>query len=84
MRSKMLLIVLLALACFLVGQFWTFWVEPELMTHVALKQMERSDEAAQLIRFASQAQQWPIVPAVFAMLGAAIVVLWPDRKRPDP
>lgn len=82
MKLKLLLIVLLALACFLAGQLWTLWVQPDLITHVALEQMERSDQAAQLMRTASQAQQWPVLPAVFVFLVGTLVILWPDLRRP--
>lgn len=81
-RSTTPLIVLLALVCFLGGQMWTVWVQPELTTHVALAQMERSDEAAQWMRLASQAQQWPIGPMAFAFLAGVLLVLWPYRERP--
>jgi hypothetical protein len=80
MRAKVLLVMLLALLCFLAGQLWTLWVQPDLMTELALRQMERSDEAAQAMRTASQAQQWPMVTGLFVFLVVTLLVV--GRKRP--
>ncbi len=81
MRLKIILIVVLALACFLAGQLWTLWVQPELMTDVALKQMERSDEAARIMRTANQAQQWPILAMLFVFVVGTLLILGPSPRR---
>ena len=81
MRLKLLAILALAAACFFAGQYWTLWAQPELMTDVALRQMEQSDEAAQLMRTANQAQQWPVLMAMFAAAAGVLVILLPSRRR---
>ena len=81
MKLKLLAILVLAVACFFAGQYWTLWAQPEVMTDVALQQMERSDEAAQLMRTANQAQHWPVLAAVFAAAVGALVILLPSRRR---
>jgi hypothetical protein len=80
MPAKVLLVMLLALVCFLAGQLWTLWVQPDLMTEIALQQMERSDEAARAMRTANQAQQWPIITGLFVFLVVTLLVV--GRKRP--
>jgi hypothetical protein len=80
MRAKVVLVMLLALACFLAGQLWTLWVQPEVMTHIALRQMERSDEAAQAMRTANQVQQWPVYAGLFVFVVVTLLVV--GRKRP--
>ena len=81
MRLKLLAILVLAVACFVAGQYWTLWAQPEVMSDVALRQMERSDEAAQLMRTANQAQQWPVLAAMFAAAAGVLVILLPSRRR---
>jgi hypothetical protein len=83
MKLKIVLIVLLAVACLLVGQLWTLWVQPELMTDLALSQMERSDEAAQLMRTASQAQHWPATVMGCVFVVGALLILVRGRSRPS-
>ncbi len=81
MRLKLLAVLALAVACFVAGQFWTLWAQPEVMTDVALRQMERSDEAAQLMRTANQAQHWPVLAAMFVAAAGALVILLPRRRH---
>ena len=83
MRRKLLWIMLLALGCFLAEQAWTLCIQPELVTEVALRQMERSGEAASLMRSVNQAQQWPILAMGFVFVAGTVLILWPDRKRPQ-
>ena len=77
MKLKILAIALLALACFVAGEFWVHWLQPEVMTDIALGQMERSDEAARLMRVSNQAQQWPIIAAAFVVVVGWLLILLP-------
>ena len=81
MRLKLSAILVLAAACFFAGHFWTFWVQPEVVTDVALRQMERSDEAAPLMRAINQAQQWPVFAAMIVAGACLLVVLAPRRRH---
>jgi len=81
MRLRLLAILVLAAACFVAGQMWTLWAQPEVMTDLALGQMERSDEAAQAMRTASQAQHWPFLTAMFVAAVGALVILFPRPRR---
>ena len=80
MKLKLLAILVLAATCFVAGQYWTLWAQPEVMTDIALRQMERSDEASQLMRAASQAQHWPFLIAV-SLAGLSVLVILVPRRR---
>lgn len=82
MKPRTLLFVLLTVACLVAGQFWTAWVQPELVTRIALAQMERSDHAARWMRFVGQAQQWPLGLMAFTFLAGVLLILWTHRKQP--
>jgi hypothetical protein len=84
MRLKLLAVLLFAVACFAATEFWVHGLQPELMADVALKQMERGDEAPRLMRVANQAQQWPFVAAALAIVVGSLLILVPsgqDRQR---
>lgn len=77
MKYKILAIALLALACFVAGEFWVYLLQPEVMTDVALQQMERSEEAARLMRVSNQLQQWPFIAAAFVVVVGWLLILLP-------
>ena len=83
MRFKVLLIFVLAFACFLGEQIWTLWVQPELVTDVALRQMERNGQAAPLMRSVNQVQQWPVLAMMSVFVVGAALILWPYRHRAE-
>lgn len=73
MRLKLVGVLLLAVACFVAVQLWTLWLQPDVITDLALEQMKRSDDASAAMRTASQAQQWPAL----AMMAVFVVgTLW--------
>jgi len=87
MRLKIVCVMLLGVVCFAAGQFWTLCVEPEVMTDIALRQMERSAHNTMLMRTASQAQHWPALAAAFVFAVGTLLIFIPERREaeePEP
>lgn len=82
MRLKLLILLLVAAtALFAVDHVWTTWVQPEVMTDVAIRQMERCNQPTRWIRAANHIQQWTELAGILACSAAAAMVVFWNRLR---
>jgi hypothetical protein len=81
MRVKTLCVVLLAAFCFAADQLWSLCVQPELLTDVALGQMERSAQNTMMMRTASQAQQWPVLVMCSVFVIGTLLIFLSDKQE---
>ena len=58
--------------------YWTYCAQPEVMAGIGVSQMERSDEAASTMRFASNASQDIQFFFILAFVATAILLFWRD------
>lgn len=82
MRLKLLALLLVAAtALFAVDHVWTVWVQPEVMTDVAIRQMDRSNQPTRWIRAANHLQLWTELAGILACSAAAAVAVFWNRLR---
>ena len=80
MRVRIVCMMLLAVVCLAAEQLWSLCVEPEVITDLALGQMERSAHNTMLMRTASQAQHWPALVMGFAFVAGTLLIFVFDNR----
>jgi hypothetical protein len=80
MIQRAILLAALVLAWLAIDLVWDA-VQPDFLSSIAIRQFERSNEPAELMRAAQQAKSLPLPITATVVAAGVLIVLWPRRAR---